>query len=61
MAKRFVTCSWCHEQNELHPVHKTYCICGHRADVPRIECDCRLCRRRDKPQPAPEKRKAAAA
>jgi hypothetical protein len=56
----FVTCSWCHEANELDRVHKTFCFsCGHRADVPRIECDCRKCRRMN--PPVPEKRKAAAA
>lgn len=39
-----VNCSWCHEANELDG-RKVYCwSCGHRADVPRVECDCRKCR-----------------
>lgn len=37
------SCSWCHEMNEMtgDPV---YCWnCGHRGDVPRMECDCQKC------------------
>jgi len=37
------TCSWCHATNTLtgSPV---YCgECGHRADVPRFDCDCPRC------------------
>lgn len=46
MAKISVSCSWCHEPNELRPDGgKVYCwSCGHRADVPRVDCDCRKCR-----------------
>jgi len=45
--KILVTCSWCHESNEHRGDGlKTYCFsCGHRADVPRVDCDCRRCRR----------------
>ncbi len=41
-----VTCSWCHEGNEKpRGVLKVFCwSCGHRADVPRVQCDCRKCR-----------------
>ena len=45
------SCSWCHEANELNPEGKTYCwSCGHRADVPRVDCDCRKCRHEDRPR-----------
>ena len=47
MARAFMTCSWCHESNERRKgdQRKVYCwSCGHRADVPRAECDCRKCR-----------------
>lgn len=37
------TCSWCHEINELRDGPTACIACGHRADVPRICCDCRLC------------------
>jgi hypothetical protein len=38
------TCSWCHEENDVSqpPV---FCKCGHRADLPRIECDCPKCKK----------------
>lgn len=44
--KLSVTCSWCHEPNDLRKDHgKVFCWnCGHRADVPRVQCDCRKCR-----------------
>jgi hypothetical protein len=39
-----VSCSWCHETNEVRCGRKVYCWnCGHRGDVPRIDCDCRVC------------------
>lgn len=48
-----LTCPHCHEPNELRrdragasgSAGKVYCwSCGHRADVPRVDCDCRKCR-----------------
>jgi hypothetical protein len=37
-----VSCSWCHEINDLGQF--TYCAtCGHRADRPRVDCDCEVC------------------
>jgi hypothetical protein len=47
MPKVEISCSWCHEPNEVRKgdSKKVYCtICGHRADVPRVQCDCRKCR-----------------
>ena len=41
--RRKVTCSWCHELNEMMPGPASCNKCGHRADVPRMECDCRRC------------------
>lgn len=45
--KLTLTCSWCHEANFRHRNGlKVFCwSCGHRADVPRVECDCPKCRR----------------
>lgn len=61
MARVLVTCSWCHESNELDRVRKTYCFnCAHRADVPRIECDCRRCRMRSAEKAERGKARAAA-
>ena len=41
--RRKVSCSWCHELNEMKQ-GPTLCVkCGHRADIPRLECDCRSC------------------
>jgi hypothetical protein len=38
------TCSWCHELYDLSAVR--FCThCGHRADLPRMDCDCQRCRR----------------
>lgn len=57
-----LTCSWCHEENEVRRgvITKVFCwSCAHRADVPRVECDCRKCRMQDVPQ-APAKVRAAA-
>jgi hypothetical protein len=57
MAKR-VTCSWCHEENDLRSDGgKVYCwSCAHRADVPRMKCDCRVCRTADLPIPVAAKK-----
>lgn len=47
MARFLVSCSWCHEANKVQCGQKVYCwSCGHRADVPRVDCDCRKCRMR---------------
>lgn len=41
------SCSWCHGMNVLAPGAVTFCTkCGHRADLPRINCDCPKCRPR---------------
>ncbi len=38
------SCPWCHEGNELTG-GTDYCWnCDHRADVPRMQCDCWRCR-----------------
>jgi hypothetical protein len=35
------SCSWCDTLNELEAGVAVFCrICDHRADLPRIECDC---------------------
>lgn len=37
-------CSWCHENNDVIPFAKSRCTkCGHNFELPRIECDCRVC------------------
>lgn len=36
------SCSWCHEPNDLN-VSTTCGTCGHRADLPRMACDCNHC------------------
>ena len=43
-------CSWCHTMNATRmtenykEIQVTFCKeCGHRADVPRMECDCPRC------------------
>ena len=41
------TCSWCHEINPsaLRRRASPRCHnCGHRADVPRMDCDCSRCK-----------------
>ena len=46
MAKITVTCPWCEEESEKKKgdTLKLFCwSCGHRADVPKVECDCRRC------------------
>lgn len=41
----FRSCSWCDHLNEMHPNPRKFCgVCGHRADLPRMECDCGLCK-----------------
>lgn len=41
------SCSHCHAEN---PVGTTHCrSCGHRADLPRMGCDCPKCRPVDFP------------
>lgn len=47
--KASLSCSWCHEMNDISPniTHGVaiYCRnCGHRADVARVDCDCRNCK-----------------
>jgi hypothetical protein len=40
-----VTCSWCHQANEVECGKAVYCsMCGHRADRQRVACDCVACR-----------------
>jgi hypothetical protein len=59
-----VCCSWCHEANDISLVgRKLFCwSCGHRPDVPRIQCDCRKCRIQHVPaESRKESRKGAAA
>lgn len=39
-----LSCSWCHELNDVIPGGATYCWrCGHRADVCRADCRCLQC------------------
>ncbi len=41
------TCSWCHALATVRPGYTTYCpLCGHRADLSRMDCDCTSCRPR---------------
>lgn len=52
--KVLLDCPWCHEENELRKDRagaggsergRVFCwSCAHRADVPRVQCDCRKCR-----------------
>lgn len=43
----WITCSWCHTGVNSNPDRATFCPdCGHRADAPRMDCDCRVCQRR---------------
>ncbi len=45
MVSRSVTCSWCGTIGVL--VRSLYCLnpaCGHRVDLPRMECDCDVCK-----------------
>lgn len=44
MISRSQSCSWCHSTNSLdHPQVRFCSECGHRADLPRMECDCPQC------------------
>ena len=44
MIARIRTCSWCHQGNECPQGELVWCAnCGHRADVPRLLCNCTLC------------------
>ena len=39
-----VSCSWCHELAWDDDLQWPYCKhCGHRADLPRVQCDCPAC------------------
>ena len=43
-----ISCSWCHETNWVDSGCWPMCKnCGHRADAPRMECDCISCIRAD--------------
>jgi hypothetical protein len=51
MIRRSISCSWCHHMNNLDDPTVRHCAnCGHRADVPRLDCDCPKCR------PTPDRR-----
>jgi hypothetical protein len=40
-----VTCSWCHASHDNTYGQTDYCNnCGHRADLPRLQCDCEKCK-----------------
>lgn len=40
------TCSWCESANAMPPDGEAYCgSCFHRADLPRMLCDCARCSR----------------
>lgn len=44
MIARTRTCSWCHHANECPRGELVWCTnCGHRADVPRLLCNCMKC------------------
>ena len=59
--KKQISCSWCHESSDAQAGRKLFCwSCGHRADVPRMECDCRKCRVQHIPK-APGNRERAIA
>ena len=40
-----ISCNWCHTLNEIKGLPwGDFCSnCGHRADLPRTECDCDEC------------------
>jgi hypothetical protein len=39
-----IMCGWCHEMTDLIMGGPTFCPhCGHRADLPRMVCDCPQC------------------
>lgn len=61
MAKEKFPCAWCSEMTERKKgdSRKVYCsFCGHRADAPQAECDCRKCRMRHKDAEKPMERVA---
>jgi hypothetical protein len=42
-----ISCNWCRMMTPKNQVGGTYCIhCCHRADMPRVECDCPSCEAR---------------
>jgi hypothetical protein len=50
-----VSCSWCSHLNDVTASRKdgtpTFCgACRHRADLPRIDCDCAACSNPQQPQ-----------
>jgi hypothetical protein len=38
-------CPWCDELNDLEDPPNYCCVCGHRTDLPRSDCDCPDCLR----------------
>lgn len=42
MTALLVSCSWCHETNDVTRF-RICATCGHRADLPRMDCDCERC------------------
>jgi len=47
------SCSWCHKINALTVTGPSFCEqCEHRADLPRMNCDCPKCRRTESPKDA---------
>jgi|SRR5579872_2702146 len=56
-----VSCSWCHQLNEIKLGEVTYCpACHHRADRVRTECDCERCRNPNKVNKTDAENRAAA-
>ncbi len=52
--RTFRLCSWCRHDNELHAGERVRChVCSHRADVPRLCCDCPMCGPTPRPRPEP--------
>lgn len=42
--KVYRSCSWCHRSNRVYANARGICDgCGHRADLPRLDCDCPQC------------------
>jgi hypothetical protein len=51
------SCSWCHTMNVLVAGQPVSCVaCEHRADLPRMDCDCPKCRRFETPRDVDNKR-----
>lgn len=48
-----VSCSWCHEMNDVGELPTWCSSCGHRADLPRMECNCPVCLRPQGPRGDP--------